>query len=369
LAGYLQDADVSVIFDRWHNTPGTDIVRFIERIADADFICAVGTPAYRRRDQTQDTDPVVQAELGLIKSRIMKTEAVRRTLIPLLREGTPYAAFSPLLRTSAYVDFRTDAEFFVRLFDLILAIHRIPFEDRVTRQYRDALQFAAEHKGPGTMDARPGATGGKRREEPSPAEVSSPQVRGGSIRQMVAPDERTQSDAVDPSGKRLVRYFVSFSRDDEQLKDDLLKRLRRFFRLARNYQFDEWQDNQIDLGSDWNRAIQTAINECEFGLLLVSPAFLGNDYITKQELPHFVGERLARKRAAPVALKQIFFDNFDSYIDLKGLAQRQIFRDKQLRAYDQLSDDMTRDEFARQLFKKIADMLDKSYQDSKNRPE
>src|SRR5262249_17509779 len=32
LADHLQNADVAVIFDRWHNTPATSISRFVERI-------------------------------------------------------------------------------------------------------------------------------------------------------------------------------------------------------------------------------------------------------------------------------------------------------------------------------------------------
>ncbi len=143
LADHLKDAGVSVILDRWHNTPGTDIDRFIERIEGSDFICAVGTPAYRLKDQAQDADAVVQAELGLIKSRRMQRDDIRRTVISLLREGTPATALPPLLRNSVFVDFRRDPEYFLRLFELLSTIHRIPFEDRTARQHRDALQIGS----------------------------------------------------------------------------------------------------------------------------------------------------------------------------------------------------------------------------------
>jgi hypothetical protein len=63
-------------------------------------------------------------------------------------------------------------------------------------------------------------------------------------------------------------------------------------------------------------------------LLLVSPAFLGSDYIGKHELSHYVGGgaggAMPRKRAAPVALKPI---RFDGAMDLKGLDRLQIFHD------------------------------------------
>jgi molecular chaperone DnaK len=140
LADHLENADVTVIFDRWHNTPGTSVVRFIERIAASDFVCPIGTPRYRVKDQASDADPVAQAELRLINSKLRKRDDIRDTVIPLLCEGTPQEAFPPLLEDSVFVDFRTEADFFARLFDLVLAIHRIPFSNRIARQHRAALR-------------------------------------------------------------------------------------------------------------------------------------------------------------------------------------------------------------------------------------
>jgi hypothetical protein len=78
LADYLENADVAVIFDRWHNRPGTSISRFIESIEASNFVCPVGTPRYRLKDQAQDTDPVAQAELRLIKSKLRMRDDIRR---------------------------------------------------------------------------------------------------------------------------------------------------------------------------------------------------------------------------------------------------------------------------------------------------
>jgi len=146
LADHLQNADVTVIFDRWHNRPGADIARFIERInKGSDFVCAVGTPQYKKKDEAaEDTDPVVQAELRLIKSKLMKRDAVHDTVIPLLSAGTKEESFPPLLQGSVFVDFRDEAHFFPRLFELVLAIHHIPFEDKMARQHRDELSGASE---------------------------------------------------------------------------------------------------------------------------------------------------------------------------------------------------------------------------------
>jgi GTPase SAR1 family protein len=139
LAEHLENADVSVLFDRWHNTPGTSIARFIERISTSDFVCAVGTPDYRLKDQLGDDDPVVQAELRLIKTKLRSRDEIRDTIIPILRRGNQKESFPSLFLDSVFIDFRIENEFFLRLFDLVLAVHRVPFENEMVRKHRVAL--------------------------------------------------------------------------------------------------------------------------------------------------------------------------------------------------------------------------------------
>jgi GTPase SAR1 family protein len=144
LADYLQNADVAVIFDRWHNTPGTSITRFVERIEAAEFICAVGTPDYRSKDDTENTDPVLQAERRLIKTKLRKRDAVRETVIPLLYSGTQAESFPPLFEDSVYLDFTKASDFFPRLFELVLTLHAIPFDEEMARRHRDRLRRVSE---------------------------------------------------------------------------------------------------------------------------------------------------------------------------------------------------------------------------------
>jgi len=42
------------------------------------------------------------------------------------------------------------------------------------------------------------------------------------------------------------------------------------------------------VGEEFERQILEAIGRCDFGLLLISPAFLGSKFITEKELPAFV---------------------------------------------------------------------------------
>jgi hypothetical protein len=140
---HLRNADVAVIFDR-DNKGGSSISRFVERIDPAEFVCAIGTPGYRQKDEATDKNPVVQAELRLIKSKLMARDETHDTVIPLLRSGTREEAFPALFKDSMFVDCREDADFFLRLFELVLAIHRIPFENTMARQHRDELSGISE---------------------------------------------------------------------------------------------------------------------------------------------------------------------------------------------------------------------------------
>jgi hypothetical protein len=141
MADHLQEAGIAVIFDRWHNRPGTRMDRFIERIQRADFVCVIGTPSYLQKDQVQDAAPVAQAELALINQRLMSREEIRDTVIPVLRQGTADHSFPSLLRGSVSIDFRKDGEYFFNLLDLVFALHRIPLDQHsAARRHLRALR-------------------------------------------------------------------------------------------------------------------------------------------------------------------------------------------------------------------------------------
>ncbi len=156
-------------------------------------------------------------------------------------------------------------------------------------------------------------------------------------------------------GKPVIRYFVSYAHDDDDLKEKLLKPLKQRLAIAKDYCFEAWDDGEILAGERWHEQIQAAVAHCQFGLLLVSPAFLGSAYIKNHELPAFVTSNLAvpepEKQAIPVALKRIPFDNS---VDLKGLEQRQVFHDRAGKTFQERSSKpKTREGFASELFQQI----------------
>ncbi|HEV3455806.1 MAG TPA: TIR domain-containing protein [Thermoanaerobaculia bacterium] len=123
----LRDAGVEVILDRWHNPPGSSISRFIERIDSAEFVLAIGTPGYRTKYDTIDADPVVEAELRLINTRLRRRSR-RAGVLPLLLAGDLKTSYPPLFEDSVLLDFREEDAYFVALFDLLLTLYQIPFD-------------------------------------------------------------------------------------------------------------------------------------------------------------------------------------------------------------------------------------------------
>lgn len=118
--------------------------------------------------------------------------------------------------------------------------------------------------------------------------------------------------------RRNVRFFVSYSHRNRQLVEEFLGRLEDVLSPSKKHKYSLWSDGQIRVGEEWEHEIQEALKSCDFGLLLVSPAFLGSEFITEKELPVFAS---GKKPAIPVMLQPVDF----SLHDLKGLEKRQIF--------------------------------------------
>ena len=139
LARDLRKAGLDVILDRWHSTPGKNLNRFVDRIDAADFVVAVGTPLYLAKYQTKQTKRVVAAEIKLINDRLCdasEEESVR----PLLLDGTAKKSFPALFRGSVSVDFRNKGDYFMKLFELILSLHNIPFDHPRVDDFRERMQ-------------------------------------------------------------------------------------------------------------------------------------------------------------------------------------------------------------------------------------
>ena len=154
--------------------------------------------------------------------------------------------------------------------------------------------------------------------------------------------------------RKKVTFFVSYARRNKQLADSFLKKLDEVLAPSKKYEYELWQDTGIEVGEEWEQQILSALDNCDFGLLLISPAFLGSKFITEKELPIFVS---GEKPSIPVMLQRVDFSRHD----LKGLEKRQIFLldyegFKEPRAYGECKNGR-RDTFVLELFKTIENKL------------
>jgi len=157
--------------------------------------------------------------------------------------------------------------------------------------------------------------------------------------------------------KKKITVFVSYARANRDLATRFLKKFKEQAAPSRQYQYLFWRDNDILVGEKWHEEIQVALAQCDVGLVLISPAFLGSQYIQDHELPKFL--KSGGMPVIPVLLQPIDLDRHD----LKGLQRTQIFRLDRPRfaspkAYGECSGTQ-RDQFALELFRQVEARLDK----------
>jgi TIR domain len=151
---------------------------------------------------------------------------------------------------------------------------------------------------------------------------------------------------------KAIQTFVSYAHADSADAGKLRAVLQPLFKTSVRYEFSDWSDHEILPGEFWRREIEQALEKAQFGLLLLSPQFLASSFINKNELP----DLLEKGMVVPVALHAI---PLDGTVDMKGLQDRQIFRDSKGRAFDKCRTPADRRDFALELFNRIHRLLEK----------
>ena len=159
--------------------------------------------------------------------------------------------------------------------------------------------------------------------------------------------------------KKKIKVFVSYARANRDLATRFLKKFKEQAAPSKRYQYVFWRDTDILVGEKWHKAIQKVLVQSDLGLVLISPAFLGSQYIQDHELPKLL--KSGGKSVIPVLLQPIDLDRHD----LKGLQRTQIFRLDRPRfasakAYGECSG-AQRDQFAMELFRQVEARLDKTH--------
>lgn len=103
-----------------------------------------------------------------------------------------------------------------------------------------------------------------------------------------------------------VTAFVSYSHVDAKLKADLLKHLAPLKRLGL---IDDWHDQEIKAGDEWEKVILTKVTKADLVLLLISADFIASEYCYTKELEKVL-ERHAAKKATviPVILRHCLWN-------------------------------------------------------------
>ena len=139
-----------------------------------------------------------------------------------------------------------------------------------------------------------------------------------------------------------IRLFLSWSHNDAEAKDSILKLLKPRLELAKKHVFTWWEDSFILPGEEWKDEILTQLAEADYIVQLISPSFLASDFIRDYEIPG-VGEA-PLKKTLPVMLVGVPLDGSREFHQID---RRQIYRglSGEARSYDCLESDPQRNRF------------------------
>ncbi|MEM7795203.1 MAG: TIR domain-containing protein [Cyanobacteria bacterium P01_C01_bin.118] len=236
----LQDAGVYIITD-------------IAQAREDDYVLMLDTSDYRTLYQAPTS--AFATDVKLIKRRLAKGK--HRLLAIRLESRNPAEQHD--LKGYKPGDFSDATHYPVNLFNLVLNLYAIPLNHASFRPLRESLQKQWKQ----TLSHLP-------KEEMQPE-------------------------------KRPLKVFISYSHKDEAFKDDLVTMLAI---MERNGMIDAWQDRRIEPGAEWNEAIQTAMNECDLAILLVSKNFLASRFINDKEVPKLLQRRKDEgMRVVPVIIR------------------------------------------------------------------
>lgn len=105
-------------------------------------------------------------------------------------------------------------------------------------------------------------------------------------------------------GAPTVRLFLSWAHVDEKLKDALLVDLLPALGCYSDVRFTWWEDSHLMPGEKLLTGIVDRLDECDFGVLLLSGRYFGREFIRRHELPRFAGPS-PDKGALPIRLAPI----------------------------------------------------------------
>jgi small GTP-binding protein len=239
---------------------GVYVVEQAAQVQPDDFVVVLDTSAYKKAFQSSalaDDKPLVRARFG------------KPQLISLALEGGGEAHE---LRHCLPGSFCDETHYPVSLFDLVLNLYAIPLTHSGFAPLRQGLH--------------------------SQWEQTLARTKG---------DETTSP----------LKVFVSYSHEDEEFKDELVKMLTGLQRLG---VIDTWQDRRIEAGDEWSTSIRDAMDDCDLALLLVSADYLASRFIQEEEQPKLLRRRREmRLRVIPIIVRPCAWRSEPLVKDLQAL--------------------------------------------------
>jgi hypothetical protein len=105
-----------------------------------------------------------------------------------------------------------------------------------------------------------------------------------------------------PTTTPKLNLFISYSHEDEELKNMLDKHL---VMLKRLNKIDVWHDRKLIAGQEWDEEIKKELAEAHIILLLISADFNNSEYIWEKELAVALQRHQEGKaRVVPVILRK-----------------------------------------------------------------
>jgi WD40 repeat protein len=135
---------------------------------------------------------------------------------------------------------------------------------------------------------------------------------------------RAGDPATPVDGRKVIRIFISYASADSFSKGIFMDMLRLQLDTYERYRCVFWHDRDILVGKDWFDEINKSMNACDFGLLLLSPAFFKSGFIRDTELPELM--KLAKdagKGIIPVALSKFNMKSKDTAV--RELLNKQVY--------------------------------------------
>jgi internalin A len=119
-----------------------------------------------------------------------------------------------------------------------------------------------------------------------------------------------------PTTKKIPKVFISYAHEDEQFKDRIDKIMAG---MKRRGIIDTWQDRSVSPGDDWYEEVQTAMNEADIAILLISADFIESRFI-KEGVPRLLERRKKEgMQVIPIIVRPCMWTREPMFRDLQTL--------------------------------------------------